>query len=192
MELSPLTLTEESDENVFEKTTRLENCSHQSNFTTSRSVSLPTICDRSPTKIPKERHAGQPRPGPIGCSYRHSIFFVPVTKSHGNDFAFPLSVAAIRDEQQQHLVWLDNISLVALSLSLTNVWRLPTFIYFNNPAESLIAYIILMTIIGLPLFVLELSLGQFGRTGVIKLWRAVPLFKGKKIDKNFRSFSLFK
>lgn len=178
LELSPLTLTEESDENVFEKTTRLENCSHQSNFTTSRSVSLPTICDRSPTKFPKERHAGQPRPGPIGCSYRHSIFFVPVTKSHGNDFSFPLSVAAIRDEQQQHLVWLDNISLLALSLSLTNVWRLPTFIYFNNPAESLIAYIILMTIIGLPLFVLELLLGQFGRTGVIKLWRAVPLFKG--------------
>lgn len=179
-----MTLTEESDENVFEETTRLENCSHQSNFTTSRSVSLPTICDRSPATSKKNNDRHATRPGPIGCSQRHSVFFLPVTKPHGNDFSYPLSVAAIRDEQQQHLVWLDNISLVALSLSLANVWRLPTFIYFNNPAESLIAYIILMTIIGLPLFVLELSLGQFGRTGVIKLWRAVPLFKGKVLDKN--------
>lgn len=45
--------------------------------------------------------------------------------------------------------------------------------------EAFIAYIILMIFVGLPLFVLELSLGQFGQTGIIQLWRAVPFFKGK-------------
>ena len=44
--------------------------------------------------------------------------------------------------------------------------------------EALIAYVILMTVVGLPLYVLELSLGQFGQTGIVKLWSAVPFFKG--------------
>ena len=50
--------------------------------------------------------------------------------------------------------------------------------YYWVVGEALIAYIILMVVVPLPLFVLELSLGQFGQTGVIKLWRAVPFFKG--------------
>lgn len=45
--------------------------------------------------------------------------------------------------------------------------------------EALIAYIILMTVVGLPLYVLELSLGQFGQSGIVQLWTAVPFFKGK-------------
>ncbi len=45
--------------------------------------------------------------------------------------------------------------------------------------EAFIAYIILMTVVGLPLYVLELSLGQFGQSGIVQLWRAVPFFKGE-------------
>ena len=44
--------------------------------------------------------------------------------------------------------------------------------------EALIAYVILMTVVGLPLFVMELALGQLARSGIVKLWRAVPLLKG--------------
>ena len=89
-----------------------------------------------------------------------------------------------------------------MSLNLSNVYRLPTFLFFSYPGkfyvstaalpcmqitvfsyigESLIAYIILMAIVGLPLYVIELSLGQFGRTGIVQLWRAVPLLKGVNI-----------
>lgn len=45
--------------------------------------------------------------------------------------------------------------------------------------EALIAYVILMIVVGLPLYVLELSLGQFSQTGITKLWSAVPFFQGK-------------
>ncbi|XP_046644892.1 sodium-dependent noradrenaline transporter-like isoform X2 [Daphnia pulicaria] len=90
----------------------------------------------------------------------------------------PLSVITFKEEKSQRNIWLDNAGLMAMSLALCNIWRLPTFIYFNYSGEAFIAYIILMVFVGLPLFVLELSLGQFGQTGVIKLWRAVPFFKG--------------
>ncbi|XP_057366289.1 sodium-dependent noradrenaline transporter-like isoform X3 [Daphnia carinata] len=97
--------------------------------------------------------------------------------SSTNDLT-PLSIAAFKDEKSQRIIWLDNASLMAMSLALSNIWRLPTFVYFNYSGEAFIAYIILMVFVGLPLFVLELSLGQFGQTGVIQLWRAVPFFKG--------------
>jgi len=42
----------------------------------------------------------------------------------------------------------------------------------------LIAYVILMTVVGLPLFVMELGLGQLARSGIVKVWRAAPIFKG--------------
>ena len=42
----------------------------------------------------------------------------------------------------------------------------------------MIAYVILMTVVGLPLFVMELGLGQLARSGIVKVWRAAPIFKG--------------
>lgn len=39
-----------------------------------------------------------------------------------------------------------------------------------------------MIIVGLPLYVLELSLGQFSQTGITKLWSAVPFFQGNDCD----------
>lgn len=97
--------------------------------------------------------------------------------SSTNDLT-PLSISTFKDEKSQRIIWLDNASLMAMSLALSNIWRLPTFVYFNYSGEAFIAYIILMVLVGLPLFVLELSLGQFGQTGVIQLWRAAPFFKG--------------
>lgn len=42
----------------------------------------------------------------------------------------------------------------------------------------LIPYLLLLIIIGRPLYYLELILGQFSSQGPIKLWRVVPAFKG--------------
>ena len=80
-------------------------------------------------------------------------------------------------------VWLDRGCLAATAFTLSNVYKLPTFVYYNYPGQSLIVYVFLMLLVGLPIYVMELSVGQFGRAGVFKLWRAVPLFKGEPIDK---------
>jgi len=42
----------------------------------------------------------------------------------------------------------------------------------------LIPYFIFMVFLGLPLFYLELALGQFASVGSISVWRLCPLFKG--------------
>jgi len=43
----------------------------------------------------------------------------------------------------------------------------------------LIPYLTFLIICGMPLFFLELSLGQFGGLGPISIWKVAPLFKGK-------------
>jgi len=42
----------------------------------------------------------------------------------------------------------------------------------------LIPYFIFMILLGLPLFYLELALGQYASVGSITVWRLCPLFKG--------------
>jgi len=45
----------------------------------------------------------------------------------------------------------------------------------------LIPYLIMLTFCGIPLFMIELSLGQFSGYGAMTAWRASPIFKGKII-----------
>ena len=43
----------------------------------------------------------------------------------------------------------------------------------------LIAWLLMMGLLGFPLLFLTLSLGYFSGKNVVDLWEAVPLFKGK-------------
>jgi len=43
----------------------------------------------------------------------------------------------------------------------------------------LIPYVIMLVLCGIPLFFMELSLGQFAGLGPVTAWRAVPVFKGE-------------
>jgi len=47
-----------------------------------------------------------------------------------------------------------------------------------NAGAFLIPYLIFMVFLGLPLFYLELALGQYASVGSITVWRLCPLFKG--------------
>lgn len=50
----------------------------------------------------------------------------------------------------------------------------------------LVPYGIMLLVGGIPLFYMELALGQFHRKGAITCWgRLVPLFKGKFVSKRF-------
>ncbi|KAG8190904.1 hypothetical protein JTE90_014385 [Oedothorax gibbosus] len=67
---------------------------------------------------------------------------------------------------------------ISMSVGLGNVWRFPNVAYNNGGGAFLIPYLLLLIIIGRPLYYLELLLGQFCSQGPIKLWRVVPAFKG--------------
>ena len=37
----------------------------------------------------------------------------------------------------------------------------------------------MLTFVGIPVFMIELSMGQFGASGPMTVWEAAPLFQGK-------------
>ncbi|ESO97642.1 hypothetical protein LOTGIDRAFT_103896 [Lottia gigantea] len=71
------------------------------------------------------------------------------------------------------------LSVIGFAVDLANVWRFPYLCYKNGGGAFLIPYLVMLLVGGIPLFYMELALGQFNRTGAITCWgRLCPLFKG--------------
>ncbi|XP_028968574.1 sodium-dependent proline transporter [Galendromus occidentalis] len=70
------------------------------------------------------------------------------------------------------------LSCIGLSVGIGNIWRFPFLAYQNGGGAFLLPYVILMLLIGKPLYYLELALGQFTSSSVLTLWKCAPAFKG--------------
>lgn len=53
----------------------------------------------------------------------------------------------------------------------------------------LIPYFIMLFFTGVPLFLMELSLGQYGAAGPIMVWKCCPLLKGKDLQSQAAVFT---
>jgi solute carrier family 6 amino acid transporter-like protein 5/7/9/14 len=70
------------------------------------------------------------------------------------------------------------MSCIASAVGLGNIWRFPFIAGQNGGGAFLIPYLLVLTVIGRPLYLMELGLGQFASAGPIKIWELCPAFRG--------------
>jgi solute carrier family 6 amino acid transporter-like protein 5/7/9/14 len=71
------------------------------------------------------------------------------------------------------------LTCIGYSVGLGNVWRFPYLCYKNGGGAFLIAYLVMIFLIGLPMLFLEFSFGQYFGIGSMSIFKKVcPLFQG--------------
>ncbi|KAK6179428.1 hypothetical protein SNE40_011789 [Patella caerulea] len=86
------------------------------------------------------------------------------------------------DENEERGNWTNKfdffLSCLGYAVGLGNVWRFPYLCYKNGGGAFFIPYTIMLGIVGIPIFFMELSLGQFSSNGPATCWSFARLFRG--------------
>lgn len=70
------------------------------------------------------------------------------------------------------------MSCIAMSVGLGNVWRFPFVALENGGGAFLIPYLVILALIGRPLYYLEMLVGQFSSRGSVQVYDMVPAMRG--------------
>ena len=87
------------------------------------------------------------------------------------------------NKEEQPLSWNNPLEslmyLLAYAIGLGNVWYFPTLAAKHGGGTFLVAYVLMVIIIGFPILFMELSLGQYSKSGVLNLYgNMAPIFRG--------------
>lgn len=67
---------------------------------------------------------------------------------------------------------------IGYAVGLGNICRFPYLVYENGGGAFVFPYIIMLFLVGIPMVVLETTLGQYSSKGPVKIWSFSPIFKG--------------
>ncbi|XP_052862518.1 sodium- and chloride-dependent neutral and basic amino acid transporter B(0+) isoform X1 [Anopheles cruzii] len=84
------------------------------------------------------------------------------------------------NKQSRSSIFRGVILCLCLNLTFANVVRFPRELQQHGSA-FLVPYLILLLLVGLPVVLLEISLGQFLGQGSAHMWRAAPFLKGASL-----------
>ena len=62
-----------------------------------------------------------------------------------------------------------------------NVWRFPYLCYKNGGGSFLVAYGVFFVLAAVPIFTMEVTIGQYLQRGAMEMWNMCPLWKGAGI-----------
>ncbi|KAJ9576849.1 hypothetical protein L9F63_006623, partial [Diploptera punctata] len=92
------------------------------------------------------------------------------------------SLVIEQEDTSQRQQWNNGVeflmSCIAMSVGLGNVWRFPFTAFNNGGGAFLIPYIVVLLVIGKPIYYMEMALGQFISGGPVKAWNISPALKG--------------
>ncbi|XP_039442442.1 sodium-dependent nutrient amino acid transporter 1-like [Culex pipiens pallens] len=82
------------------------------------------------------------------------------------------------------------LSCVALSVGFGNVWRFPYTALKNGGGAFVIPYLIVLFVVGRPLYYLEMVMGQFSSRGCVKVFDVSPLMRGVGVGQTITLFTI--
>lgn len=77
------------------------------------------------------------------------------------------------------------MSCIAMSVGLGNVWRFPFTALENGGGAFLLPYLVVLFVIGRPLYYMEMVIGQFSSRNSIDVYDVSPVFRGKPTQNHF-------
>uniref|UniRef100_A0A8C4FGU8 Transporter n=1 Tax=Dicentrarchus labrax TaxID=13489 RepID=A0A8C4FGU8_DICLA len=141
----------------------------------------PDVLSCSPRKAHLQHHG--PQRGQCRLDSRHNCSGLMARSSIKENLTGSLYAAsALINGEEERETWGKKIdfllSVIGFAVDLANVWRFPYLCYKNGGGAFLVPYLFFMVIAGMPLFYMELALGQYNREGAAGVWKICPIFKG--------------